>query len=74
MELQAHTQVLSLCGNTRAIDVFDIGCTSALTLRPHLMQGKDGVCFYLFSVREDPLASIPVVAITSARLGIEFAW
>ena len=74
LELQAHTQVLSLCGNTRGIYVYDSAGTYALTLRPQLIQETAGACSYLFSIWGYPVVSIPGVGIASAHPGIEFVW
>ena len=74
LELRLHTQASSLYGNTRAIYVYYSACTSALTMRPQLMQGTVGACFYPFSVWEYPVVSIPGDGIESAHPGFEFVW
>ena len=66
--MPAHTQASSLGGNTRAIYMYHIACTSALTLCPQLFQGTLGTCFNLLYVRGYPVESNLCVAIAMLRV------
>jgi hypothetical protein len=74
LELRLHTQASSLYGNTHAMYVYYSACTSALTLRPQLIQETVGACSDLFSVWEYSAVSIPGDGIASAHLGFESVW